>query len=402
MKTDQLQLVRPEPKRHAHAICDLKGRCFGYDWQAVRTGPRWLRRTNYDWNASTIGLMDGEVVTHWGVYDYLMRIGSAQVRTAGIGGVCTHGWMRKKGLMARTATGGVEVTRRAGYDMTALFGIHDFYHRFGYVRAWTEQLYTVDVARLPKAPPAAKTRRMLNRDLAVCDALYNRSRRGLTGTAVKPARRRPVGKDDIALVWPAKGAVRGYVIASMGRGRLEHEESAGDPEQILRVLGRLARRERASEFRAWALHPNSALARRLRRGFCRVEHRYIRSGGAMIRTLSLASTLRKLTGELSARLKRSELADWKGELLIADPREKVTLRIARGKVSADQAGRGKRSGKPQSAIRGADEVAQLILGTDEPEEVCEAGRIRFSGDARRLVRVLFPAQHPMLESRDRY
>jgi predicted N-acetyltransferase YhbS len=402
MSAEELQLVRPEPKRHAQAICDLKGKCFGYDWNAVRRGPRWLRETNYDWDGSTIGLIDGEVVTHWGVYDYQMRIGSATVRTAGIGGVCTHGWMRKKGLMARTATAGIEVTRRAGYDMTVLFGIHDFYHRFGYVRAWTEQLYIVDAARLPKEPPAGKTRRMLKRDAEACDALYNRSRRGLTGTAVKPARRRQAGKDETALVWPATGQIKGYLICSAHKGRLEHEESAGDPEQILRALGGLARRKGAHELRAWALHPDSALARTLRRGFCRLEHRYAKSGGAMIRTLSLASTLTKMCREFSARLTQSEIAGWKGGLLVADPRERVLLRLSDGKVRAGAVKKGRRSAKPKATIRGGEEIAQLILGTDEPEEVCEAGRIRLSGDARGLARVLFPNRHPMLESRDRY
>jgi len=38
--------------------------------------------------------------------------------------------------MAKTVAATIEAMSQVGYDMTVLFGIPDFYHRFGYVRAW--------------------------------------------------------------------------------------------------------------------------------------------------------------------------------------------------------------------------------------------------------------------------
>lgn len=48
-------------------------------------------------------------------------------------------------------------------------------------------------------------------------------------------------------------------------------------------------------------------------------------------------------------------------------------------------------------ICGGQDIAQLILGTDTPEDVVE-----LSGDAEQLVKILFPAQYPMVEKQDLY
>jgi hypothetical protein len=56
----------------------------------------------------------------------------------------------------------------------------------------------------------------------------------------------------------------------------------------------------------------------------------------------------------------------------------------------------------KSTLRAGWHLAQLLIGTDDPMETCEVGRIRLQGDAARLVPVLFPAQHPQLQLGDRY
>ena len=116
----------------------------------------------------------------------------------------------------------------------------------------------------------------------------------------------------------------------------------------------------------------------------------------MIRTINLATALRKMSKELGRRLRASHLADWRGRLLVADGREKVILAMDRSRVRALP------SGQTKHAIRGGDEVVQLLIGTDEPEETIRAAGIRLSGDARRLVPVLFPNQHPKIGALDRF
>jgi hypothetical protein len=90
------------------------------------------------------------------------------------------------------------------------------------------------------------------------------------------------------------------------------------------------------------------------------------------------------------------MATWRGRLEVRDAREAVTLAISPAGV------RVRPHAKTTHAVRGGDHVAQLLLGTDEPKEVAEAGKIGLAGDAGRLVEALFPAQHPMLQLADRF
>lgn len=103
-----------------------------------------------------------------------------------------------------------------------------------------------------------------------------------------------------------------------------------------------------------------------------------------------------MAGELSGRLQGSELADYSGDLTITGCDATVGLTIAGGQVSL--------AAKPlgRSSIHGDHEVAQLLIGTDEPGEVCEAEKMRLIGDSARLVPVLFPNQHAQLHLLDQY
>jgi len=396
---DSLRLIAPDPRIHADAMSDMIAKVFsqgGYYDMRDRCNGYYIRHGNYDWQASRIGLIGEKIVTHLGVWDYQMRIGSARVRTGGVGVVATDADFRRRGLMAETAQAGIDAMCEQGYDMTLLFGIWNFYDRFGYVNVWPWTSWHVSVDQMPTPRPGIRLRKFTPHHRDDLAALYNRQNARLTGTAVRPTylRCRPGRQGHL---WTdTRGAPAGYVVTGVYNSRFECSDFAGDPELVLAALARLARKGNHREVVFGGLHYESALATRLRRGNCRVETGHSRSGGPMVRTLSLRSTLAKISGELTRRLKASHLAGWRGKLLIADGREKLTLTIGRGGVRVAGAGPSKH------AIRGGDEVTRLLIGSDHPLEVAQAGRIRLTGDAKQLVTALFPNQHPMLATVDRF
>lgn len=406
---DRLEIVSAEERRYREGMFDLVAKTFCnrgyYDFLSWCRAGR-IDRSHYDWKASRIGVLDGQVVTHFGVYGYTMRIGTARVRVGGIGMVATHGDLRGRGLMARTAQAAIDAMRDQGYDMSILFGIAEFYRRFGYVRAWSDTEYFMSAAHLPTERPATAPRKFALRHRDDIVEVYNREHSTITGTAVRPTYaggRRRLERQGYLWTDP-RGRTSGYLIVARDGGVIRHVDSAGDAEQRLRVLGTLARRWGCQEVRFGCLPYESPLCRRLRRGNCRAETRYHRNGGPLIRTLNLASTLRKLSRELSRRLRASHLADWRGKFLIADPRDKAVLSIDRSKVRVGPppSGAPAQPAKTAHAVRGGEEVAQLIIGTDSPSEVVAAAGIKLSGEARRLTEVLFPNQHPMLSPWDRF
>lgn len=400
MSNPNLRVIAPDPQQHADELVELCAKTFNPYFDRRRDLRNWyLLNSTYDWKASAIGLVDGQMVTHYGVWDYQMRIGSAVVRCGGIGCVATHGEFRKQGLMAQTIPTSLNAMRQGGYDLTILFGVGDFYHRFNYVRAWNEVKWFINRDKLPAELPAVKTEIFDGTPREDIARLHNRQNATATGSAV-----RPTYAVHGYYFWPvegrlwkdAKGKLAGHVVVSSGSGRLVCHESTGTADQVLAVLKQLAEEKQMREISIETAPYNSEVLRRVRQCDCRCEKTYIKSGLAMVQCLNLGPCLGKMTGELSRRLQGSELAGYTGELRITGCDATVGLKIAGGKVSLI----GKAAGR--NAIRGGHEVAQLLIGTDEPMEVCEAGKIRLSGDAARLVSVLFPNQHPQLHQLDRY
>ena len=394
--TDELQIVAPDPQTHRRNLYDLTAKCFSgheyWEWQEFcRDG--YFENGFYDWRTSRIALIGRTMVTHCGVWDYAMRIGSRRVRVAGVGAVATHGEFRQRGLMDRTVRASLDAMVEGGYDMTMLSGIRDYYDRFGYVRAWSGSVYIVSTIDLPSDRQVPRIHRFTYRADTELDALYNHSSAALTGTAVRPTfKRNPRPK-----IWRWYRWAKGYVVVNSGRGAFALIDCAGDPRDVLTVLGRLARRYGAKEVRITGLHHDSALARELRRGNCRREQNYIRSGGPMVRTVNLRSLLTKITGELHRRMKGSALIDWRGELKIADGREEVTLLIDRAKVKVAP-----HPVRTPHTVRGKEEIAQLLIGTDAPDDLVATAGTRLTGTARKLITILFPHQHPMLSTWDHY
>ena len=88
-----LQITAPDRKNDVPGLIDLICKTFavnaGY-WkgeQICRNG--YLLNSNYDWNASRVGKIGGEIVTHFGIWKLQVRVGRARVGVAGIGSVAT-------------------------------------------------------------------------------------------------------------------------------------------------------------------------------------------------------------------------------------------------------------------------------------------------------------------------
>ena len=400
---ERLEIIAPDKDKHADEIIDLCAKVFSGPVDYFRmlrgVGHHFLEQS-YDWRVSRVGLLDGRIITHWGVVGYTMRIGGARVRVGGVTCVATHAEHRRQRLMPPTGRASIDAMRAAGYDMTVLFGIDNYYDRYGYVNAWPDEQYTIRRCDLRAPGPALAVRKFQRRYLDKLTTLANRHYGRCTGTAVRTTFPEPHGDAKLdweRLMWlDAKGRPAGYVVLDPNREQLTCHEHAGDPDDVLRVLAQRARKTEQREIRFLTLHDATPLAAKLRRMNCRVEANYRRCGGAMISTLNLRSTLTKIAPELSRRLKRSPLDGWRGPLLIADARERLTLVINRGNVRIAPPTRTKH------AIRGGAAIARLLLGSDEPDEVIDGGGIRTTGDARTLARVLFPNERPNLCSLDRY
>ncbi len=400
------QMLAPNKRIHHDALIDLIAKVFsqeGYFTFRDYCRLAYIDNSHYDWEASRIGLLDGQLVTHYGVWGYDMRIGSAQVRTGGIGAVATHSDYRKHGFMAHTIQASLQAMRVLGYDISILFGIDNFYHKFGYTRGWPERNYQVGVANLPAEPPLRRAQKFTPRRHAELETLYNREYAEFTGNAVRPTYRNYgffCHRNLLGYRWNAEdGSPAGYVLYFHQGTRLNCIEAIGDPEQILRVLALAGKHLGCTELEFRTFPYQSGVARRLRQGICREIAEYRRNGGCMLCVINLPATLHKLREEFSRRLLASPFAAWCGELLIGGEQEQTLLAIDHGQVSVLPLDA---PAHASHAIHGGSAIARLLVGAEAPEAIVEEAGIELSGDAGRLLGTLFPNQYPNLSFFDRY
>ena len=175
-----------------------------HEWRAGR-----LADSHVDWRASRIAFArDGEserLVAALNVYDLTMRIGTAEVRVAGINGDVLDADMAgsRGDILGRIASEALGSMRDEGYDMAVTFDDEAFWLRHGFALGWRALQWQVLVEDLP----AAKVPELERIDAAHDDglaAVYNETSRGLTGTARRPTYRRnkaPWGVLDVLVAW---------------------------------------------------------------------------------------------------------------------------------------------------------------------------------------------------------
>ncbi|TVQ17436.1 MAG: GNAT family N-acetyltransferase [Spirochaetaceae bacterium] len=399
-----MQLTAPQPDR-IDALADLFAMTFSDYWDRSRyVHDGYITDSSYDWAASRIGVEDDRIVTHFGVWDFGMRIGSVACRMAGIGAVETHDKYRKRGLMAQTAADCVSGLRGAGYDLSLLFGIPGFYHRFGYVRSFGEGTFTLTTRDLP-VPERAPEYKPYTGDVASLAAMYNAENERVTGTYVRPTYRLN-RKPKTFGIYAFDG---GYVIAGRVRDAIELADCAGDPATIVAILRDLAVREICAEISLVFLPRRSRLGEYVQT----LSHRFTlsrnASGGPMFRLVNLPALAGKLIPVFNERLAAAGegVGGYSGSVVLCGHDEAVALEISGGTVDRIEPVDHKDAAiGPVAGCGGVVDaghaLVRFFVGDDHPDRICVQTGATLSGDARWLAPTLFPDQEPSTILWDRF
>ena len=401
---DKFVIIEPNQSLHAEAVMDLAAKNFHGYWEFrdyCTSG--YISGSHYDWKASRIGMVGNKAVSHYGVWGFKMRIGTDAVRTGGIGAVCTDKPYRKKGYLAATAKACINAMRECGYDISLLFGIPNFYQKFRYVKAWDDSSCSLKSASLTSLPAQPiKLHKFHYTSNSWTDKIANSTNAGLTGTAVRPTYGKSRTKEkDTCWYWKnRKDEPSGYVMIRNDGPALQLIDWGGKPNDVLAAVSKLTNTFHSATINIRALHARSELFAELQNLAYRMETDHNPNGGAMIRVLNLVTLLNRIRRTLSSRLKASGLSDWQDDLLIEMPTETVILSARTGRIEARQMAAGE--SPPKHKIAAGQEIAQLIIGLHPPDEIISKAQIRCSGDARKLVQALFPAQMPTLGAWDHF
>jgi predicted acetyltransferase len=338
------------------------------------------------------------------IIDHQMRIGSAQVRMAGIGGVETCREHRKKGYMRELMEDSLVYMVEQGYDVSMLFGISDFYPKFGYAACLPSHKLVVQTRDAEDAGRYAATytmRRIQGSDMEAVLELYNGNNADRTCSVVRSVECFPTfpkgssywgdGASADGFVLEDGGQLVAYAVFDKSRRVVNAiEVESVDPHiypTLLYELARMAIDQRCGHITLFMPpdHPFTEYAQRYGGEW---TSEYPKNGGGMMRIVNQGTLFQKIGSELERRAVacRSELS---GAMTIRTDIGTTTLRLADGALRVEAGG--------QAAISvelSQDKLMQLVAGYRRARDVLNDPGVRLRGDVEPILDALFPKGHP--------
>ena len=345
-------------------------------------------------------LLEGKHVSGLIINDLQMRIGRAVVHMGGIGGVHTEREHRMKGYARRVLEYSNRYMLERGYDVSLLFGIPNFYQKFGFACCLPVYRLTLTTRRAEEArasvPGDLKVRRARKGDFGRIRTIYNRHFARRTGTVVRPASWSGFrmgsawGTKTITLVAAdAQGRILSYAGFDDREDALTVFEVAGEARTYPALLSALAREavRRRVENLTFLLPPDDPFSIYSRRfgGSMQINRPY--GGGGMLRVINLPTLMEKLTPELTARLRDSGRSAERTSFVLRTDIGAVTVTVEEGEVRtspADSAGRRPTAHIPQHRL------SQLLFGFRTVADVAQEPEVRIPAAVVDLLEVLFP------------
>jgi Acetyltransferase (GNAT) domain len=393
--------------------------------------------------------LDGKKVSRTVIIPMLMRIGEAVVRMDGIGGVETEEEYRNRGYMRRVMDTCLEIMKSGDGAISTLFGIEDFYPKFGYATAGPENTVRLplpkDAAEITPFPSGWSLRSFNLDDLPAVKRIYHQNTLCASGalrrhneldepTWVKHfARSSPqstrIGtrawkklrkslsarsKDECRVLIDPVGDIAGYAWLGlidnwwMFVRREEFPNSfhitevfARDPEaaDAIVVACQLWAKEEEGSYDGvdLAIPPEGPVAMAAMYEGGTVLQVNIRRGDFMSRTLNTSRLIRQMQPEFSARIRVSGL-NICGRLHFVTDEGEESIFITPDRVT-EESGTGERQITVEIP---QDTLSRLCLGAFETSDLLARLPKRPDHQTSELLEVLFPGRTPHIYSMDRF
>ena len=344
---------------------------------------------------------DGEMVSELWLVDVTVRAWGVTLRSAGVAGVATPLPHRKKGHARRLMEACERFTADQGYEINTLFGISDFYHRWGFATICPEYELRIALDVLGADGPSAPLEEVSPTDWDGIARLYNAASAALDGSVVRPEstwQGPKLGSDWYRTPRPlvsrdGHGRLAAYAVVDheLTDGWLAVSDAAASSEaaaeDLIDGLGGIARSQGASGLLA-RLHPETGLGPLLtRRGGSPVVTRPD-NAGYMACIVNLEAVLEKCTLALADRAAAADLPV--PEVL------HVKTNIGNGCIAL-------RGAAPPAELS-IDRLglAQLLFGYRTFPELRETGDANACGVSDEVLAALFPRSDGYCFWPDRY
>ncbi|HSH78368.1 MAG TPA: GNAT family N-acetyltransferase [Herpetosiphonaceae bacterium] len=376
-------------------------------------------------------LVDETDVSSLAIIPLRMRIGAAIVPVDGIGGVETPEAHRMRGYARRLLEATVEHMRRGEAALSFLYGIQDFYPKFGYATVgFDHRLRLTRLDRPIPFPPGWSMRRGQPEDLPWILELYARMIPSLVGAVERPHESRVWDKlaqtlrgdahDECRVAIDPSGAVRGYAWHAKGCWPVDMGERwspemyflgevIGDspPAADMLLAGCREWANEAAQGRSEALRhlglgaaPGTTVATSAQHWTAEAVHYSWDGAGPMVRLLDITRLLRALQPELTSRI-QTMYPRPAGTLRIETDEGAATLRVNPEHVVVVDDDIPVDDGSALTIHLPHTAMARLALGGFPPEDLLARLPEPPTAQAMDLMCALFPRRYPYMYPPDR-
>jgi len=361
--------------------------------------------TGEDGRLTRVRLFLGEEdVSGLSLRDLEMRVGDVPVRLGGVGGVGTKRGHRRKGYSRRVMEGSTAFMKEAGFDVAILFGIRDFYPKFGYAVCMAEVSATLSTRHAERASARFGFSLADESDYELVRGLYERTNASRTGSVV---RKKGVWKGfdkgsrfgveaRCFVAKDSSGELEAYVLLDVNEEETDcGEVAARSPEgyeAAVRFLAEDAIAKRTGEIHAFCPCDHLFVDVATRFGV-QLKMRRPRCGNAMGRVVDQRSLLEKLLPLFSARLNSSKLSGKKLALSISTELGSSTIGYDGERASLEA------SASKDSCELPTPALMQLVTGYRDPFAVGAKLKGKLAADA---VRALWPRGEAYMWWPDRF
>lgn len=351
-----------------------------------------------------IALWRGELAGSLRMNTETLRLGEARLKTGGFGWVTTQPRYRQKGICRTLVLDTLEYMRNHGYHISLLFGIPNFYHRFGFATVLADYTISMELEEASTIPhlthrlreakpgdiPAIQRIHNANDVDAACSAL--RTSAHLTNKWAHAAK-------TLRVLANGQGKVVAYFMARKDGAHLSVDEvgisEPGLCDAVLAACARMAADETVGRIH-FLVPPTHLFARFLLQYKSSHEMRVTHDEGGMLAFVNLVETLESMTPEWERLIAASSLRDARAEVTFLVDGEAFRVRTHRGAVDVSAT-----SGRNRVSFTTA-ELMFLVTGCRYVEDILASRRRILSAETRELLSALFPRRAPYVWTFDRF